>query len=98
MCPRLSEDWRADGNRKRRIHIFGPLASSVAIALLALAMGLFCALFLVLLFGWGGAGAWAIIGIMLASIGFAVAVSAAIDRLARRRRSRRVGGRARPTR
>ena len=89
MCPRLSEHWRTDGNRRRRIRIFGPFAWSVALLMSVAGGGLVFASFLVLAFRWGGAGAWPIIGIMLASIGFVVAVTASVDWLTRRRRRRR---------
>jgi small-conductance mechanosensitive channel len=86
MCPRLSDEWRDDANHKRRIHIFGPVAWYVTVALSAAAIIFFIAMYLVILFEWGGSGAWPVVAIMLASIGFVIAVPAALAWLSRKTR------------
>jgi hypothetical protein len=93
MCPRPSDEWRADADRKPRIHILGPVAWGVAVALSAAAVALFVLPWLVVLFDWGGSGAWLVVAIVLASIGFVAAASAALTWLSRRRRpTERTGG------
>jgi branched-subunit amino acid ABC-type transport system permease component len=86
MCARLSDDWLADPNRKRRIHLFGPVAWYVAVALSAAAVISFFAAYLVILFGLGGRDAWPVLAIVLASIGFVIAVPAALAWLSRKTR------------
>ena len=84
MCPDLSDEWVADGKRKRRIHVFGPVAWYVAVALSVAAIVPFLAAYLVVLFRLGGRGAWPVVAIVLASIGFVVAVPAALAWLSRK--------------
>jgi uncharacterized membrane protein len=86
MCPRLSERWCSDSNRKPRKHIVGPIAYHVAIAMFVVAVAFFCALFLIIVFRWGGADAWPIVGVMAASVVLVFAVLVAVDRLMRRSR------------
>jgi hypothetical protein len=93
MCPRPADEWRADADRKRRIHILGPVAWVVAVALSVAAIALFVLPWLVVLFDWGGSGAWLVVAIALASIGFVAAASAALTWLSRRRKpTERTGG------
>jgi hypothetical protein len=87
MCPDLSDEWVADAKRRRRIHIFGPVAWYVAVALSAAAIVPFFAAYVVILLRLGGSDAWPVAAIVLASIGFVIGVPAALAWLSRRTRS-----------
>ena len=86
MCPRLSDEWVADRRRKRRIHVAGPVAWYVAVALSVAAIAPFFAAYLVVLFRFGGSNGWPVLAIVLASIGFVIAVPAALAWISRRTR------------
>jgi hypothetical protein len=86
MCPDLSDEWVADTKRRRKIRVFGPVAWYAAVALSAVAIATFIAAYLVVLFRLGGRGAWPVVAIVLASIGFVVAVPAALAWISRKTR------------
>ena len=88
---RLVGRWRSDAKRRPQRHVAGPIASGVFVATASTAIAFFCAAYLVILFRWGGHGSWPILGIMLASVGFVIAVGAVGGWLVRRRRGHRSG-------
>jgi hypothetical protein len=92
MCPRIDDSWRADERRRRKIPILGPVAWWLAVAMCFSAIVCFVVLYLVILVGWGAPGAWGIVVIMLASIGFIIAVPAVLGWVARRIKRRRTPG------
>ena len=102
MCTRVSDEWVADGKRRRRIHVFGPVAWYLAVALSIAAIVPFFAAYLVILFRLGGSDAWPVVAIVLASIGFVIAVPAALAWISRRtgipERSSRRGAPTEPAR
>jgi MFS family permease len=86
VSPQVSDEWRGDTNRRRRLHLFWPAAWYLGAALSVSAIAVFIAAYLVILFGMRGGWAWVVVLIALGSIAFAAGFPAAVSWIARRRR------------
>jgi hypothetical protein len=84
MCPDVSDEWRADPKRRRRIPIFGPVAWYGAALMSAASVLLVIAAFLVVLFSSRGSQGWLVVAIVLAAVGFVIAVPAVLAWLSRK--------------